>query len=105
MTDAPAGGGGDADPVGDDPAGDHRAGDDRAGQPAAGPTIEVANEFASVVVFKVATGNGHRVRVVAPQQGRSIDLDPLTLEALTFQTPERLSQLLAEAYRRQEGDG
>ena len=48
--------------------------------------IDLANEFAAVTVRVVETGNGVRLRIESPRLGRSIDLDPLELEALTWQS-------------------
>jgi hypothetical protein len=60
--------------------------------------IELANEFAAVTVRVVDTGNGVRLRIESPRAGRSIDLDPLELEVLTWQSHELFSRLLAEPY-------
>lgn len=56
--------------------------------------VELANEYAVVLVRKVDTGNGVRLEIVAPRLGRSIRLDPVELEALTWQTHQTLSTLL-----------
>jgi hypothetical protein len=60
--------------------------------------IELANEFAAVTVRVVDTGNGVRLRIESTRAGRAIDLDPLELETLTWQTHELFSRLLAEPY-------
>jgi hypothetical protein len=57
--------------------------------------IGVANEFAEVVVRRVLTRNGARLMIHAPRAGRSIALCPVELEALTWQTPEVFSAMLA----------
>ena len=59
---------------------------------------ELANEFAAVTVSVVETGNGVRLRIESSRLGRSIDLDPLELEALTWQTHDLFTRLLAEPY-------
>jgi hypothetical protein len=59
---------------------------------------ELANEFARVTVSVVETGNGVRLRIESSRLGRSIDLDPLELEALTWQTHDLFTRLLAEPY-------
>jgi hypothetical protein len=60
--------------------------------------IEVANEFATVVVRRVETRNGVRLRIESPRLQRSIDLDPLELETLTWQSHELFSRLLADPF-------
>jgi hypothetical protein len=57
--------------------------------------IAIANEFASVVVRRVETRNGVRLRIESPRLQRSIDLDPLELESLTWQSHDLFSRLLA----------
>jgi hypothetical protein len=56
--------------------------------------IELANEYASVVVRKVRTRNGVRLEIASPRLERSIQLCPLELESLTWQTPETFSGFL-----------
>jgi hypothetical protein len=56
--------------------------------------IELANEYASVVVRKVRTRNGVRLEISSPRLERSIQLCPLELESLTWQTPETFSEFL-----------
>jgi hypothetical protein len=46
------------------------------------------NEFTTIIIEKVHTHNGERLRISLPRLGYSIDLDPLELEALTWQTVE-----------------
>lgn len=48
------------------------------------PGIVIANEFAGVVVRKVATRNGERLEIRSLSQDRAIRLDALALEALTW---------------------
>ncbi|AEV16359.1 hypothetical protein TCCBUS3UF1_13170 [Thermus sp. CCB_US3_UF1] len=64
--------------------------------------ITLSNEFTSVTIEKVQTGNGERLRISAPRLGYSIDLDPLELEALTWQTVETFSRLLQTPYGPEE---
>jgi hypothetical protein len=68
---------------------------DRGGGPpehkdrlASDAVLELANEFALVTVRRVATHNGVRLEITSPRLGRSIQLDPLELESLTWQTHE-----------------
>lgn len=60
--------------------------------------IELANEFAAVTVRVVETGNGVRLRIESGRLGRTIDLDPLELEVLTWQTHDLFTHLLAEPF-------
>ena len=64
------------------------------GSLADGDAVELANEYAAVTVRRVRTGNGVRLEIVAPRLGRGIRLDPIELEALTWQTHEAFSELL-----------
>lgn len=57
--------------------------------------MELSNEFTLVRVELVDTGNGSRLRITSPRLGHAIDLDPLQLEALTWQQPGFFSELLA----------
>jgi hypothetical protein len=56
--------------------------------------IRLANEFGEVVVERVPTRNGARLRISVPASGRSILLCPLELEALTWQDHDLFSRLL-----------
>ncbi len=56
--------------------------------------VELANEYASVVVRKIRTRNGVRLEISSPRLDRSICLCPLELESLTWQTPEVFSEFL-----------
>jgi hypothetical protein len=65
------------------------------GVPAPGePVIRLANEFTEVVVERVRTRNGARLRISVPSSGRQIMLCPLELEALTWQDHELFDGLL-----------
>jgi hypothetical protein len=61
---------------------------------AASDYLEIANEFAGVCVRKVMTRNGARLEITATRRELTVHLDPIVLEALTWQTPESLSLLL-----------
>jgi hypothetical protein len=63
-----------------------------------GEPVELANEFAAVTVRVVETGHGVRLRIASARLGRSIDLDPLELEVLTWQSHELFSGLLADPF-------
>jgi hypothetical protein len=56
--------------------------------------IRLVNEFTAVVVERVQTRNGARLRIGVPASGREILLCPLELEALTWQRHELFSGLL-----------
>ena len=56
--------------------------------------LELANEYASVLVRKVHTRQGVRLEIVSPRLGRGIRLDPVELEALTWQSHDLFSKLL-----------
>jgi len=47
-------------------------------------TIIVSNEFATVSVRKVRTRNGERLEIASLSHGRSVRLDAIALEALTW---------------------
>jgi hypothetical protein len=68
------------------------------------PVIQLANEFTEVVVERVRTRNGARLRISVPSSGRAILLCPLELEALTWQDHELFSRLL-ETPHGPEDDG
>lgn len=65
--------------------------------------IVVANEFAEVVVQRVLTHNGVRLEVSSPRLGRVVRLDPLQLEALTWQEAAAFSAMLIEPFGPSEG--
>ncbi len=60
--------------------------------------LVIANEFAEVTIRRVATHNGTRLEVRSPRLGRSIRLDPLQLESLTWQEPDAFSALLVDPF-------
>jgi hypothetical protein len=60
----------------------------------AGDQIRLGNEFAEVVVERVATRNGARLRIFVPSSGSEILLCPLELEALTWQDHDLFTRLL-----------
>jgi hypothetical protein len=60
--------------------------------------IEIANEFATVVVQRVETRNGVRLRIQSSRLQRAIDLDPLELESLTWQSHDVFSGFLTEPF-------
>lgn len=54
----------------------------------------LSNEFATVVVRKIDTRNGQRIEIESPKLSRSIRLDPLELESLTWQEHGVFSEML-----------
>jgi hypothetical protein len=67
--------------------------------------IELANEYALVTIRTVNTDNGTRLEIVSPRLGKSIRLDPVELEALTWQSHDMFSKLLQTPFGPEpEGD-
>lgn len=54
----------------------------------------LSNEFADVIVRMVQTGNGERLEISSPRRGTTIRLDPVELEALTWQTTDVFTRML-----------
>ncbi|MEA2323714.1 MAG: hypothetical protein QOD81_3564 [Solirubrobacteraceae bacterium] len=63
-----------------------------------GEWMHLANEFAEVRVRMVQTRNGVRLEIAAPKLERSVLLDPVELESLTWQTPETFSSFLVTPF-------
>lgn len=59
-----------------------------------GNPLTVGNEFSEVTVRLVETRNGTRLLIDAPKSGQWIALDPLELEALTWQTVQTFSRMI-----------
>lgn len=62
------------------------------------PHIIIGNEFTQVIIKKVYTRNGERLEIFSPKLNRSIQLDPLALESLTWQEPEVFTEFLAKPF-------
>ncbi len=60
-------------------------------------SIRLANEFAEVEVRRVDTRNGSRLLISAPRGGRSISLDALEVEALTWQNARTLAAMVGKS--------
>jgi hypothetical protein len=67
-------------------------------QGAVGEPLTVANEFTEVVVRRVDTRNGSRLLISTPRTGRWISLDPLEVEALTWQNPRTLAAMVGNPF-------
>lgn len=60
--------------------------------------FSISNEFSEVQVSRVRTRNGERLEITSSRLDRSVRLDALELESLTWQTPEFFSRLLQEPF-------
>ena len=60
--------------------------------------IEISNEYATVVVQRVQTRNGVRLRISSTRLSSSIELDALALESLTWQTVDTFSKFLSTPF-------
>lgn len=58
------------------------------------PGFVLSDERATVELRRADTRNGMRLEINPPRLRRSIRLDPVALESLTWQTPETLSAFL-----------
>jgi hypothetical protein len=56
--------------------------------------IVIKNEFAEAHVRKVRTRNGERLEIHSPKLGYTIRLDPLELEAISWQSVDTFSRML-----------
>jgi hypothetical protein len=70
------------------PAGDQR-----------GEAIVLGNEFAEVRVSLLETRNGARLLIESPKSGQWVALDPLELEALTWQGPATFSAMIGRPFQ------
>jgi hypothetical protein len=70
----------------------------RDGTPRSERQLELANEYAEVIVRKVHTRNGVRLEISAPKLDSRIQICPLELEALTWQTTETFSRFLSTPF-------
>lgn len=64
-----------------------------------GTPLTVANEFSEIRVSLVETRNGARLLVDSPKSGQWIALDPLELEALTWQTTQTFTEMIASPFQ------
>ncbi|WP_028658700.1 hypothetical protein [Nocardioides insulae] len=63
-----------------------------------GESLTLGNEFAEIRVSKVLTRNGARLLIESPRSGQWITLDPLELEALTWQNEATLSAMVGNPF-------
>lgn len=63
-----------------------------------GDPIVIGNEFSEIRVSRVETRNGSRLLVESPKSGQWIALDPLELEALTWQTTATFSAMIGNPF-------
>ena len=63
-----------------------------------GAAITIANEFAEVRVVRVDTRNGSRLLIESPKSGQWVALDPLELEALTWQNTATFSAMIGNPF-------
>ncbi|MFD4327562.1 hypothetical protein ACFWQC_23205 [Nocardioides sp. NPDC058538] len=61
---------------------------------AVGDPIVIANEFSEIRVVRINTRNGARLFIDSPKSGQWITLDPLELEALTWQNEATLAAMV-----------
>ena len=59
-----------------------------------GPSLRIGNEFSEITVARVETRNGSRLLIDAPKSGQWVALDPLELEALTWQNVLTFSAMI-----------
>ncbi len=60
--------------------------------------IIIADEHGAVRVRKVKTRNGERLELHSLEHGRSVRLDALALESLTWQTMDTFSAFLRDPF-------
>ncbi|TDB88307.1 hypothetical protein [Actinomadura sp. 7K534] len=68
----------------------------RAGR--VGEPLTLGNEFSEVRVSLVQTRNGVRLLIEATKSGQWVTLDPLELEALTWQAPATFSAMVGHPF-------
>ena len=65
---------------------------------ARGEPLTIANEFAEVRVDRVDTRNGSRLLVESPKSGQWVALDPMQMEALTWQNTATFSAMIGNPF-------
>lgn len=64
-----------------------------------GEPLALGNEFSEIRVSVVRTRNGARLLIEATKSGQWVTLDPLELEALTWQEPATFSAMVGHPFR------
>lgn len=84
----------------EDAAAARRAAEERSDLLAArtGDSLAVGNEFAQIRVTRVETRNGARLLIESPRSAQWVALDPLELEALTWQSTATFSAMISNPY-------
>lgn len=59
-----------------------------------GAPLDIGNEFAQIRVSRVETRNGARLLIESPRSAQWVALDPLELEALTWQRTATFSAMI-----------
>ena len=67
--------------------------------------LRISNEFTSVRLRKVKTRNGEVLEITSMQVERSVRLDALVLESLTWRSEEDLSKGLERPFGSDPGGG
>jgi hypothetical protein len=70
-----------------------------------GEEITVTNEFTSVRVRKVKTGNGERLEISSLRVPHTVRLDALVLESLTWRSHEDISRGLETPFGSEAEEG
>ncbi|WP_200944356.1 hypothetical protein [Geodermatophilus sp. Leaf369] len=65
---------------------------------ARGEPLTIANEFAEVRVHRVDTRNGSRLLIESPKSGQWVALDPMQMEALTWQNTATFSAMIGNPF-------
>lgn len=63
-----------------------------------GEPLALGNEFSEIRVSLVQTRNGVRLLIEATKSGQWVTLDPLELEALTWQAPATFSAMVGHPF-------
>ncbi len=63
-----------------------------------GTPLVIANEFSEIKVSHVETRNGSRLLIESPKSGQWVALDPIELEAITWQTTQTFSAMIASPF-------
>jgi hypothetical protein len=69
-----------------------------------GEEITITNEFTSVRVRKVRTGNGERLEISSLRVPHTVRLDALVLESLTWRSHEDISRGLETPFGSEAGE-